>query len=56
MNKKGRKLIGKSPRVPITFTIERDTITKFKEYCKKTGLSGSSYVNKKIEELLQENK
>ena len=56
MTKLGRKMIGKSPRVPITFTLELDTITAFKKYCREHGVSGSNYVNQKIVEFLQEHK
>ena len=51
---RGRKLIGDSRRVAITFTIEIDVINEFKEYCKTHGVSGIFFIQKKIEEFLKE--
>lgn len=54
--KRGRKLIGDSKRIPASFTIEENILLEFKEYCKKNGISGSSYIQRCIVDLLNENK
>ena len=54
MAKSGRKMIGKSRRIAASFTVEQHILDEFKDYCKKTGMSASFYVQRKIEEFLEE--
>jgi len=53
VKKRGRKIIGKTKRVPISFTVEEHVIAEFKEYCKTKGLSGSAYVQRQMEALIK---
>ena len=54
MNKRGRKLTGKTKKIPISFTIEEHIADEFRQYCKDNGLSGSAYVQKCIEKFLKD--
>lgn len=54
MSKRGRKMLGKSIRVPFSFTIETDVLQEFREHCKSNGVSASFIVQRNIEQYMKE--
>ena len=53
---RGRKQMGNSPKIPVTFSVETDVVQQLKEHCIRNDKSASAIVQRKIIEYLTEEK